>query len=336
MRTMSLLRPCLVVLFLVAGLLPLAASPPSLMIEEVTVGVYAFRPTEDAFRTWRAASNSAAVVLEDGVLIYDSHWTPDHVAEATALLRKHTDKPIRYVVQSHYHGDHTGGAWAYGPEVEIISHHATRERLEAYFAELPETLPTQIEGLEKATEGMPAGDRRSRFENMLRYDRALQARIEAGGEPPLPSLTFESKIVLHRGLRVEVYFFGRGHTDGDAVVFLPEKGIALVGDLVFNGMIPNLADGHSEEWIATLRQIAALGPKQVVPGHGALATGAVVERQIAYLEWLRSAVGEQVRGGKTLEEAQAAVELPAAYEDFGMRQFFGGNVAKVYQELASP
>jgi len=150
---------------------PVGAEEALLRIEPIAEGVFAFRPTPEALDTWRAVSNSGAVVLDDGVLIYDSHWTPAHVEEATALLRQHTDKPIRYVVHSHYHGDHTGGAWAYGDDIEVISHHATRERLLRYFEDLPAELPEEIAGQERQLAKTSDPMERTRTENLLRYAR---------------------------------------------------------------------------------------------------------------------------------------------------------------------
>lgn len=328
-------QPKVLLLILVLAAMPAtpAAATPALTVETLADGVYAFRPTGDALDAWRAISNSGAVVLDDGVLIYDSHWTPEVAEEALALLREHTDRPVRYVVSSHFHGDHTGGYWAYGKDVEIITHHATRERLRGDFADLPDELPAQIAQYEAQLEQVTDPAQRARLENALRRNRDLLSRLEGDAPPPFPTLTFDSRVVLHRGRVVEVYFLGRGHTDGDAIVYLPEEKIAFLGDLLFARTLPNVADGYTREWMATLEAVLELGATRFVPGHGPLATAEHVREQIAYLRWLRDAVQPFVDEGKSVEEAKAGVTLPERYADFEFSFFLGRSVEKVYGEL---
>ena len=138
-----------------------------LRIETLAEGVFAFLPTEEAFDTWSAISNSGAVVLDDGVLIFDSHWTPELAREALALLREHTELPVRYVVSSHFHGDHTGGNWAYGEDVVFLSHRATRESLIEEARDLPAQLRAQIAQQEASLEGIEDPKQRARTANFL-------------------------------------------------------------------------------------------------------------------------------------------------------------------------
>lgn len=330
---MKLPRLALLALLLAVVPAPLAAAPPALTIESLAEGVYAFRPSAEAFDAWVAISNSGAVVLDDGVLIYDSHWTPELAEEAIALLREHTDRPVRYVVSSHFHGDHTGGYWAYGKDVEIITHHATRDRLIGEFAELPDTLPEEIAQQAAQLEQVADPAQRTRIENALRKNRGLLTRLEGEVPPPFPTLTFDRQVVLHRGRTVEVYFLGRGHTDGDAVLYLPDQKIAFVGDLLFAHTLPNVSDGYTGEWITTLEAVLGLGATRFVPGHGPLATAEEVREQIAYLRWLRGAVQPFVDAGESVDEAKAGITLPDRYADYGFAFLLPRSVEKIYGEL---
>lgn len=197
-----------------------------------------------------------------------------------------------------------------GRDVEIISHHATRDRLVSYFADLPAELPAQVASYAERLEGAEDAAERVRIGNLLRYGRDLLARIERGERTPLTTLTFDRKVVLHRGPLVEVYFLGRGHTDGDAILFLSEQRVAFLGDLLWTRVLPNVKDGFTREWIATLKQVLALGAERFVPGHGAFATASDVRDQIAYLMWLREAVEPWVVEGKSVDEAKAGIALP--------------------------
>ncbi len=313
-----------------------AAAPATeiLAMETLAEGVFAFRPTDTALASWQAVSNSGAVVLEDGVLIYDSHWSPRHLAAARRLLRAKTDKPIRYVVLSHRHGDHTGGTWALESEVELISHHATHDLLREDYAKLPKELPAQVAGMEQQLEGATDPAQRNRVSNALLVSRDLLERVERGDPAPLPSLTFEKGITLHRGRGVEIYFLGRGHTAGDSILYLPDEKIAFLGDLLFERTLPNVTDGFTAEWIATLEKILQLDATRFVPGHGAVADADAVRQQIAYLKWLRGAVAPFVDQEGGLEKALAGISLPEQYADYEFSFFLPANVRKVYTELS--
>ncbi|MEM7482528.1 MAG: MBL fold metallo-hydrolase [Acidobacteriota bacterium] len=319
----------------------LAEEEPLLTIEKLTDGVFAFLPTEEAQAAWRAISNSGAVVLDDGVLVFDSHWTPAHVEAARALLKGHTDLPIRYAVLSHHHGDHSGGAWAYagrayaGGEVEIISHHANRELLENDLETTPEELPAQIEQQHKMLESIEDPAQRERMLTAVRYSEELLARIASDAVPPLATLTFEKSVVLHRGRPVEIHFLGRGHTRGDAILFLPEEKIVFLGDLLFHRTLPNLNDGFSKEWIATLEKVLELEPATVVPGHGAVTDADGIRHFIGYLKWLRSAVEPFAKDNAGAAAAVEGIELPEKYAEFEFTMFFPGNVRKVYEEMVT-
>lgn len=316
----------------------LAADPPRLAIEPLADGVFAFLPAPGAFESWRAISNSGAVVLDGGVLIYDSHWTPEHAEEALVLLREHTDLPVRWVVASHYHGDHAGGMWAYyddvgAGEAEMISHHATRELLDEDLAAAPEELPAQIAAQEEQIESIPDPEQRDRVATWLGYSKDRLERVESDAPRPLPTLTFDSGVVLHRGRTVEVHFLGRGHTEGDAILWLPGEKLAFLGDLLFNGALPNVRDGFTLEWMETLEKVLALGADRFVPGHGPVTDAEGVRRQIAYLEWLRSAVEPFVAEAAGADAAVEAVELPERYAGHGFSEFLPGSVRKVYEEM---
>lgn len=327
-------RVALLALFFGGLAAPGLRAEEGLTMEALAPGVYAFRPTTEAFEAWRALSNSGAVVLEDGLLLYDSHLSPALVEEALTKLRAVSDKPLRYVVHSHFHGDHVGGAWAYARGVEIISHTWTRERLLRYYADLPQVLPRRIADGEKALAASEQDQaRRARTASYLELDRALLARVNAHEPVPNSTLAFDSKVMLYRGREVQVFFLGRGHTAGDAILYLPDAKLAFLGDLLFTQTLPNVGDGYTREWVETLEKVLLLGAERFVPGHGPISTAADVRAFMDYLKWLRAAVEPFVRRGQSLAEAQQGVTLPDAYKGYAFGQFFPSNVEKVYGEL---
>lgn len=189
-------------------------------------------------------SNSAVIINRDDVLVVDSHMTP---AAGRALLqdiRTLTDKPVRFLVDTHFHYDHTDGNQAFAPAVDIIGHDYTRARLAA-----------------------PDYTRRGMLGSLLSSGNALAASLQ-GLEPTPPNVTLADRMTLWRGDReIRLLFLGRGHTGGDVVVYLPKERVLCTGDLLVNG-IANLIDGFVNEWPDTLEKLKPIDFTDVIPGHG--------------------------------------------------------------------
>ena len=196
-----------------------------------------------------------------------------------AEIRKVTDKPIRYVVNTHFHYDHTSGNSIFGPEVEILSHPRTRARLVASGQETIRqqlaNLPSQIAALRARRDTTTRDSVRTALgaqiaglEGLLEEYRSLVVTM--------PTATVDSSLVLFRGdgQEIRVFYLGRGHTDGDVVVQLPQEGLLLSGDLMTNTAgPPNMIDAYAREWGATLRRLGQLEFTTTLPGHGPVFDG---------------------------------------------------------------
>jgi glyoxylase-like metal-dependent hydrolase (beta-lactamase superfamily II) len=196
--------------------------------------------------------NTGIVIGDDAVMVIDTQATPVMAADVIRRIREVTDKPIKYVVLSHYHAVRVLGASAYRPEHIIASHDTLdliRERGEQDKASEIGRFPR----LFRAVESVPAG---------LTW----------------PTLAFTGKMTLWLGkLEVQLLQLGRGHTKGDTVVWLPAERILFSGDLVEFDATPYAGDAYFNDWPATLDALAALKPAQLVPGRGAaLQTEAMV------------------------------------------------------------
>lgn len=223
--------------------------------------------------------NTGVVIGDDGVLVADTQATPVMAADVIRRIRAVTDKPIKYVVLTHYHAVRVLGASAYAAR-EIIASHDTyeliRERGEA--------------------------DMKSEIERFPRLFRAVES------VPGLtwPTMTFRGEMTLWLGsLEVKLLQLGRGHTKGDTVVWLPQERILFSGDLVEYDATPYAGDAYFEDWPRTLDAIAALAPQKLVPGRGpALTTPAQVQAGLsgtrAFVSELYSAVKQGVAAGKDL------------------------------------
>ncbi len=188
--------------------------------------------------------NTGIVIGDDAVMVIDTQATPVMAADVIRRIREVTDKPIRYVVLSHYHAVRVLGASAYKAE-HIIASQDTRD------------LIVERGEQDKASE-------------IGRFPRLFNAVESVPSGMTWPTLTFSGKMTLWLGkLEVQLLQLGRGHTKGDTVVWLPKERILFSGDLVEFDATPYAGDAYFKDWPATLDALAALKPAKLVPGRGA-------------------------------------------------------------------
>ena len=229
--------------------------------------------------------NTGIVIGDNAVMVVDTQATPVMAQDVIRRVREVTDKPIKYVVLSHYHAVRVLGASAYEPE-HVIASQDTYELI-----------------VERG-----AADMQSEIERFPRLFRAVES------VPGLtwPTVVFREQLTLWLGkLEVRIMQIGRGHTKGDTVVWLPGDQVLFSGDLVEFDATPYAGDAYFTEWPAALERIAALKPRALVPGRGAaLKTPAEVGKG---LEGTRSFVSELYR---TVQEgAGRGKELREIYEE---------------------
>lgn len=197
--------------------------------------------------------NTGIVIGDDAVMVIDTQATPVMAEDVIRRIREVTDKPIKYVVLSHYHAVRVLGASAYQPEHIIASqdtYDLIVERGEADKASEIGRFPRLFRNVESVPDGMT-----------------------------WPTLTFQNKMTLWLGkLEVQILQLGRGHTKGDTVVWLPQEKVLFSGDLVEFDATPYAGDAYFQDWPKTLDNLAALKPLALVPGRGAALQG---ESQVA-------------------------------------------------------
>ena len=195
---------------------PLSAHLP-FVLKQLGPGVYAAIDGPEH----KAGSNAGFVIGDDGVLVIDSFFEPDAAKDLVAEIRRLTPKPIRYVVNTHYHADHTGGdSVLRDAGAIIIAHRNVRGWVRTYNINL-------------------FGDR---------ITPELKARIEA---LLLPDLTTDKDLTVWLGSRKVVVRTALGHTGGDLTIFVPDAKVLFCGDLLWRKVAPNLIDGSVKEWTAT-------------------------------------------------------------------------------------
>jgi len=225
--------------------------------------------------------NTTVIIGEREVFVVDSCWLPSSAREDIAQIKQWTDKPVRYLLNTHWHYDHTLGNGAYRdafPGLAIIAHAEARKAIKGYAGPyLEDFLKTaasyeQMLDTGKSPDGSALREGvKSQLKELLPTLKTISTEFEAlRGEVPklIPDLTFERELDVNIGNReVQLKYFGRGNTAGDAIVYLPKEKILITGDLV-DHPVPYLFGGFPAEEITTLEKMAQLDAETIVPGHG--------------------------------------------------------------------
>ena len=290
------------------------------LAENVYAGVYS------EIRMDPVEGNSLIVVGGDGVLVLDSGRTPDSARAMMAEIRKLTDKPVRFLVNSHWHDDHIFGNQAYQeafPDVRIIAHRNTREDMQQqvvpsltkYGVEYWQKMAAGLEGrLAKGvrSDGTPLTDQqRTQLKEQLRTLNAFIPKLPSL-RVVLPAVTIDGTMSVYQQEReIQLMHPGLGNTRGDLAVYLPKERILATGDLLVHP-VPFAYGSFISEWIESLKKLRRLDVKTIVPGHGPLMHGPeYLDEVIKLLETLVGQVNDAVKRGLTLEETRKAVNLDA-------------------------
>jgi glyoxylase-like metal-dependent hydrolase (beta-lactamase superfamily II) len=217
--------------------------------------------------------NTGVIIGDDAVMVIDTQATPFMAQRVMERIREVTDKPVKYVLMSHYHAVRVLGAAGYGTP-EIIASRLTHEMI-----------------VERGQQDYDS--------ELGRFPRLFQ------GEDTIPGLTwptivFDGKITIDLGNRpVEIWSPGKGHTQGDTIAWLPDQKILYSGDLVEFGATPYTGDAHLTDWPATLDALRALKPEKLVPGRGdALTTAADCEDAMAGTQAFLTDLFESAKQGR--------------------------------------
>ena len=335
---------------IISGVEEVKTGPRKIAIAE---GIFLFiSPDQDPLEV---DGNSIVVVNEHDVLVFDTNVLPSSARAVLAEIRKITDKPVRYVVNSHWHPDHWDGNEVYAkefPNVEIIASAETRRLMENTMNVYGKTLlaivaPANKDMEEqlrtgKGSDGKPLAEKdRHDIEDTFRKEKAFMAEYE-GMHPALPTLTYDDKITLYHGGREFRVMHFVGNTAGDSAVYLPKEKILMAGDLL-TAPVPFGADSHPRSWIDSLKTLERLDVDVIIPGHGE------AQRDKKYLQLVRESlesvtdqVHEALHRGMTLEETRKFVKFDTirtkfTHDDANLNAEFDGNFAtpivrQVYDE----
>lgn len=245
------------------------------------------KPEKVAGSVWMlvgAGGNIGVSIGDDGIVMIDDQYAP-LAPKIEAALKSITDKPVRFILNTHYHGDHTGGNEAFGKSAPIVAHENVRKRLASGTTRRGTTTPPA-----------PAG--------------------------ALPVLTFNDSVTIHlNGEDVRAVHMPHGHTDGDAVIWFTKSNVVHMGDDLFNNRFPFVDrenGGSVRGLIANIDKVIATIPDdaKVIPGHGALTDKNGLRTFVAMLRGTSAAIEQGIAAGKSLDQLKADKAL-ATWEPWG-------------------
>ena len=311
-------------------------------IRKVADGVWA----AVASPAYKVNCNTAIIENADGVMVVDTHSKPSAARVIVERLRDLTSKPVRYVVNTHFHWDHWHGNEVYPaayPDAEIVTNQITREamvrkglkRIQDHVRQVPAEIAKLEADLQAAA---PA--QRDKLEADLRLARSYLAEVRAL-RPALPTIAFEQTMKLYRRDReIHLLHLGRAHTEGDVFVYLPKEKVVITGDAMI-GWTPYMGDGYPEDWADTLDRLARLDFTHIIMGHGDVVGREWLATFRGYVHDMVDAVRQEVATGATLDEVKQRViarlapryEAPfSAYGDY--RPWRAGAAANIERTFA--
>jgi cyclase len=291
----------------------------SYKFEKIADGVYYATGTVPGL-----GSNNVVIVNDTDVLIVDTGTSPAAARAFVEDIKKLTDKPIRYVVNTHWHYDHTAGNQIFGPDVQIIAADYLHQMLatvdvlhrEPYLTSQVTNLATRVDTLNKQIAAEANAPQKAALQKDLADAQRLQQQNNEIKVTP-PNVHYSTKMVLNRGGReIDMLFLGRGHTGGDTVVFLPKERIVCTGDLM-ESRLAYMGDAFFSEWITTLEALKGLDFAVDLPGHGTPFTNkSLITAYQAYLGDLVDQVTKLKSEGVSPDDAAKRVDLTAHAKDF--------------------
>ncbi len=289
--------------------------------EKVADGVY--------YANAPAGGNSVVVVNDADVFLVDSAVTPGLARALLADLKLLTPKPVRTVVNTHFHYDHTDGNSAFATDVRIIGHEFVRTAIatfdilhrEPFKLYSDTTAALNIEALRKQLAAETDAAKKVSLKRDLAAAEAIPAQLKEV-KPTPPNETYTDKLTLffpHQGgmREIQLLHLGRAHTAGDTIVYLPKERIIATGDMFQGRRLAYMGDGYFADWIATLERMKKLDVGLVLPGHGGpFSDLSLLNNLQSYLKDVVEKAGELKKQGISPEEAAKRVDLTSHAKDF--------------------
>jgi glyoxylase-like metal-dependent hydrolase (beta-lactamase superfamily II) len=327
-----------------------APMPPNLFaVSKLTSNLFIIAPSGPDMSM--VGGNIGVFVTDEGVLVVDDNYyrqrrngqTVEMGEAVAAEIRKLTDQPIRFVINTHHHADHAGGNPVFARFATIYAQTNVRHRMVTGYQNAAKSAPGSVAKAEQeVAAAKQSGDsgRTAQAEEQLATARMdLAAAQSFDPLEAAPTVTYDGELVFHMGgEEIHLYHPSRAHTDGDSLVHFKNANIALWGDAFANNWVPVIdagAGGSTLEWLQFIdRGIQLVGENAtMVPGHGAIGRAEDVRRLRLYFTTMQENVRKAIAAGKTRDQAMDEITVPAYAGLPGGAARIRMNVAAVYDEL---
>ncbi len=298
---------------------------------QLAEGIYEIRHP-DAPDTF-PQSNTTVIIGEKSVFVVDSCLLPSTTRQDVDQIRQWTNKPVTYLLNTHWHFDHTLGNAVYAaafPNVQIIAQIATQKTIAEFNPGAVLRYPNRAERFRKVLDSgkLPDGTPLTAADR-LDYERSLAGLGPVVAEfknvvQLVPNVSFDRELNIDLGGRlVQIRFLGKGNTAGDTIVYLPKEKILITGDLL-DHPVPYMFGGFPVDFVNTLRIMLLFDAQTIVPGHGdVLHDKSYIQQTMELMQAVNTEVEKEINDGKTLEEVQEG--LPKTFDVKGWREKFVGN-----------
>ncbi|RRN67214.1 MBL fold metallo-hydrolase [Peribacillus simplex] len=277
--------------------------------------------------------NATIIDLGNSTLVVDTFTTIQAAEDLQAAAIYLTGNPVSYVINTHWHSDHTSGNQLFTPEAQIISTSITREIMDSFGKNRVAQQLSNPEPIYQAIDDLEGKIQQEMNENLKKemqwenasdreYMKTLPNLIYS-----LPTITFDQQMSIHGSERtVQLITYGGGHTQSDAFVYLPEEKTAVMGDLVLSKHHPVMINANPQEWLTILERVELLGLETIIPGHGEICSMKELHEVKGYINDILTLVTETVQSKKSIDD----ILVPKAYQDWYFTTYFKTNLKKIY------
>ncbi|MEJ2111870.1 MAG: MBL fold metallo-hydrolase, partial [Acidobacteriota bacterium] len=283
-----------------------------------------------------AVGNSGFVILENWVVVFDTHFTPEEGQQLKDAIKTVTPLPVLCVINSHYHPDHTHGNQVFKNAFVIGSKGTREDVLQKDLPSLERSILVTSTQLERMREDLSKLKDPEKIESTRDQVRTRESYLQTLQKLDIkePLVAMKDYLAIRVGLdEAQILCIGSGHTENDAILYVPSKKIVFCGGLFFNTAIPNVQDANILTWMKTLMRMLEMDADIFVPGHGPPGNRRKVQDFLEYFYSLRALVEPFVNSGKSLELAMQEVQLPEKYRSYRFKNLFPSNIQKMYEEL---
>lgn len=325
---MKIFQLIIIVALLVTASVAQSFNSEHFTIEKLDGGVYAAIHKTGGY----AICNSGIIDLGNETLVFDCFISPKAAEDLKKAAEELTGNEVKYVVNSHFHNDHIRGNQVF-VDAQIISTKLTAELIEEIEPEeleweasvIDDRIVTTKKKMEEETDPFKLEE----LKMWMGYYKAIKESLDYY-EITLPNSFIEDTLTIKGSERKLILFTkGKGHTESDIVLWLPEEKILFASDLLFVDCHPWLGDGFPEDWISYLQDLQKLNAQAIVPGHGSLGSNEDMDEMINYINTINKIVDNAIDANLTEEELKDT-EIPEGFRDWWFGRFFVPNIVIQY------